>query len=136
MGLKYLKVIADTSFLMIPGTFGVDIISELNRLLERRYKLLIPSPVLKELEYLAKKGTPSERSSARMGMVLAEQGEIVEWEGEDADEAILKLVQKEGVKGCVVGTNDRALQKKLEKIGVPVARLRHRSYLMLTKDLE
>lgn len=131
-----MKVIADTSFLMIPGTFGVDIISELNRLLERRYKLLIPSPVLKELEYLARRGTPSERSSARLGMVLAEQGEIVEGGEEDADEAILKLAQKEGAKGCVVGTNDRVLQKKLEKVGIPVARLRHRSYLMLSRDLE
>jgi len=135
MKLKYLKVIADTSFLMIPGTFGVDIISELNRLLERRYRLLIPSPVLKELEYLARKGTPSERSSARLGMVLAEQGEIVEG-GEEADEAILKLAKKEGKGGCVVGTNDRLLQKKLEELGIPVVRLKHRSYLMLTKDLE
>ncbi|TDA30009.1 MAG: nucleotide-binding protein [Hadesarchaea archaeon] len=135
MGLKYLKVIADTSFLMIPGTFGVDIISELNRLLERRYRLLIPAPVLKELEYLARKGTPSERSSARLGMVLAEQGEIVEG-GEEADEAILRLAKKEGKEGCVVGTNDRLLQKKLEELGIPVVRLKHRSYLMLTKDLE
>jgi len=133
--LKYLKVIADTSFLMIPGTFGVDIISELNRLLERRYRLLIPAPVLKELEYLARKGTPSERSSARLGMVLAEQGEIVEG-GEEADEAILRLAKKEGKEGCVVGTNDRLLQKKLEELGIPVVRLKHRSYLMLTKDLE
>jgi rRNA-processing protein FCF1 len=135
MGLKYLKVIADTSFLMIPGTFGVDIISELNRLLERRYRLLIPAPVLKELEYLARKGTPSERSSARLGMVLAEQGEIVEG-GEEADEAILRLAKKEGKEGCVVGTNDRLLQKKLEELGIPVVRLKHRSYLMLTRDLE
>jgi len=133
--LKYLKVIADTSFLMIPGTFGVDIISELNRLLERRYRLLIPAPVLKELEYLARKGTPSERSSARLGMVLAEQGEIVEG-GEEADEAILRLAKKEGKEGCVVGTNDRLLQKKLEELGIPVVRLKHRSYLMLTRDLE
>ncbi len=133
--MKYLKVIADTSFLMIPGTFGVDIISELNRLLERRYRLLIPAPVLKELEYLARKGTPSERSSARLGMVLAEQGEIVEG-GEEADEAILRLAKKEGKEGCVVGTNDRLLQKKLEELGIPVVRLKHRSYLMLTKDLE
>jgi rRNA-processing protein FCF1 len=135
MELKYLKVIADTSFLMIPGTFGVDIISELNRLLERRYRLLIPAPVLKELEYLARKGTPSERSSARLGMVLAEQGEIVEG-GEEADEAILRLAKKEGKEGCVVGTNDRLLQKKLEELGIPVVRLKHRSYLMLTRDLE
>ncbi|MCQ8897935.1 MAG: PIN domain-containing protein [Hadesarchaea archaeon] len=133
--MKYLKVIADTSFLMIPGTFGVDIISELNRLLERRYRLLIPAPVLKELEYLARKGTPSERSSARLGMVLAEQGEIVEG-GEEADEAILRLAKKEGKEGCVVGTNDRLLQKKLEELGIPVVRLKHRSYLMLTRDLE
>ncbi len=136
MNERYLKVIADTSFLMIPGTFGVDIISELNRLLERRYKLIIPSQVLKELEYLSQKGTPSERSSARLGMVLAEQGEIVEGKEEEADEAILRLAKKEGRKGCVVGTNDRMLQKKLEELGIPVVRLKHRSYLMLTKDLE
>ncbi len=128
-------MIADTSFLMIPGTFGVDIISELNRLLERRYKLLIPYPVIKELEYLAKRGTPSERSSARLGMVLAERGEIVPG-GSDADDTILRLARQGGCKDCVVGTNDKALQKKLERMNVAVVRLRHRSYLMLTRDLE
>ena len=127
-----LRVIADTSFLMIPSMFGVDIISELNRLLNRRYKLIIPKPVVKELEHLSVRGTPSERSAARIGLVLVERGEVVPSRS-SADDSILKLAEKGN---CVVGTTDMLLQRKLKERGVIVVRLRQRSHLMLTRDLE
>ena len=127
-----LRVIADTSFLMIPGTFGVDIISELNRLLSRRYRLIIPKPVIRELEHLSSRGTPSERSAARIGLVLVERGEVVPSRSR-ADDSILKLA---GGGNCVVGTTDMLLQRKLRERGVIVVRLRQRSHLMLTRDLE
>lgn len=130
--MGYLRVIADTSFLMIPGAFGVDIISEMNRVLNRRYKLIIPKPVIKELEYLSNQGTPSERSAARIGLVLVERGEVVQSRSR-ADESILKLAE-EG--NCVVGTTDMLLQRKLRERGVTVIRLRQRSHLALTRDLE
>ena len=79
--LAELKVIADTSFLMIPGMFGVDVVSELDRLLQRRYSLVIPKPVVGELEKLAARGKPAERSAARLGIALAKRGKVVDVKG-------------------------------------------------------
>ena len=119
-----LQVIADTSFLMIPGLFGVDIIGELDRLLERRYTLVIPRSVIDELKGLASYGKPTERSAARLGLVLATRGKKVGI-SEPADEAILNLVGE----GCAVGTTDSALRKEIRSRGVSVIYLRGKSHL-------
>lgn len=125
-----LQVIADTSFLMIPGLFGVDVIGELDRLLERRYILVIPGPVIEELKGLASHGKPIERSAARLGLALATRGKKVVVRG-PADEAILNLVGE----SCAVGTTDSALRKELRSRGVSVIYLRGKSHLAVNGQI-
>jgi len=120
-----LHVIADTSFLMIPGMFNVDVVGELDRLLGRPYKLLIPSPVIVELERLSEHGKPKERTAAKLALRLAKGGSVVETEGE-ADESIVKLAIE---KKCFVGTSDAALRKKLRVRGINVIYLRGKYHL-------
>jgi rRNA-processing protein FCF1 len=124
--LVELTVIVDTSFLMIPGMFGVDVISELDRLLQRSYSLVIPKPVLEELRILAKRGKPRERAAARLGIALVKRGKVVNVEG-SADEMILTMAHQ----NCVVGTTDATLRRKLRRKGVPVTYLREKSHLAL-----
>jgi len=119
-------VIADTSFLMIPGMFGVDVVSELDRLLQRRYSLVIPKPVVGELEKLSTRGKPAERSAARLGIALAKRGKVIDAKG-NADEAILTMA----CENCVVGTTDAELRRKLRHKGVSVTYLREKSHLAL-----
>lgn len=119
-----LKVIADTSFLMIPGLFGVDVMEELDRLLEGHYVLVIPGPVIEELKGLASHGKPIERSAARLGLAIAARGKKVVAKG-PADEAILNLVGE----SCAVGTTDYGLRKELRNRGVSVIYLRGKSHL-------
>jgi len=125
------QVIADTSFLMIPGLFGVDIIQELDRLLEKRYNLIIPAPVIDELEELVSRGRPIERSAARIGLSLAARGKKVEIEG-PADEAIVNLARE----NFVVGTTDSALRKEIRRRRVPVIYLREKSHLGVDGQIE
>ncbi len=120
-----MQVIADTSFLMIPGMFGVDILSELERLLECRYELLVPEPVVRELKRISEHGKPKERAAARLGLQLAERGSVIEVKGE-ADESILKLVAQ---KRRAVGTTDAALRKELRRRGISVIYLCQKSHL-------
>jgi rRNA-processing protein FCF1 len=120
-----LQVIADTSFLMIPGMFGVDVLSELERLLESRYELLVPEPVVRELKQISEHGKPKERVAARLGLQLAERGSFIKLEGE-ADESILRLATQ---KRCAVGTTDAALRRLLKKLGITVIYLREKSHL-------
>jgi rRNA-processing protein FCF1 len=129
--LTKLKVIADTSFLMIPGLFGVDIIGELDRLLEKRYNLVIPGPVIDELEELVSRGRPIERSAARLGLGLAARGKKVEIEGL-ADEAIVNLARE----NFVVATTDSALRKEIRRRGFPVIYLREKSHLAVDGQIE
>ena len=121
-----LRVIADTSFLMIPGMFGVDVVSELDRLLQRRYSLVIPKPVVGELKKLSARGKPTERSAACLGIVLVKRGKVIDAKG-NADEAILTMA----CENCVVGTTDAELRRKLRHKGVPVTYLREKSHLAL-----
>ncbi|MDI6819935.1 MAG: hypothetical protein QMC89_03405 [Candidatus Hodarchaeaceae archaeon] len=122
-----LRVIADTSFLMVPGLFGVDVVGELDRLLNRRYKLVTPQPVVGELERLAAKGKPNERSAARLGLALLSRGEVIKSDG-PADAEIVRLA---GGGDCAVGTTDAALRRELRRRGVPVIYLRQGSHLAI-----
>lgn len=124
--MRAVKVIADASFLMIPGTFRVDVLRELDRLLERKYELMVPESVLEEVRRLAEGGRRSERAAARVGLTLANRGKVVRAEG-SGDSAILKLASKVDV----VGTTDAQLRGKLRARGIPVIYLRQRSHLAL-----
>ena len=116
---------------MIPGIFGVDIMSELDRLIEQHYVIVTPKPVVEELKKLAAHGKPGERSAARLGLVLLKRGGIVDVQGA-ADTAILKLA---GGGNCVVGTTDAALRKELRRHHVPVIYLRGKSHLAINGQL-
>lgn len=120
-------VVADTSFLMLPGLFGVDVEEELGRLLEQRYEMTIPMPVLQELEQLATHGSPKERMSANIGLLLTKRAKVIEIGGQ-ADDAIMRIA---GEKRCVVGTTDAKLRKELRRRRVPVIYLRQRSHLAI-----
>jgi rRNA-processing protein FCF1 len=121
------KVIADTSFLMIPGVLMVDILTEMERLLEGKPELVVPTPVLRELERLSAEGKPGEKSAARIALEIARRGKPVEAD-EPADEAILKLA---GKLRCPVGTADANLRKELRRRGLPVVYLRGESHLTM-----
>jgi rRNA-processing protein FCF1 len=125
--LPELKVIADTSFLMIPGLYRVDILLELDRLLERSYKLVVPKPTVDELRRLEQRGNAEERAAARIGLAMVGRMEVVEAAG-PADEAILELA---GKGDCAVATTDASLRRRLREKGIPVIYLRHRSHLAM-----
>lgn len=122
-----LRVIADTNFLMLPGLFGVDIFSELDRVLEQKYKLVVPRPVADELRSIIVEGAPEERSAARLALDTLSRAEVAE-SSPPADDAILKLAQ--GGK-CAVGTNDAELRRGLRERKIPVIYLRQKSYLAI-----
>lgn len=122
--MEEIRVIVDTNFLMIPGLFGVDILSELDRILDRKFRLIVPEPVAKELKRLAR-GTSVERSAAKIALALVRRGRVVKTDA-PADDAILDLA-KGG--NTAVGTNDVRLRKELRARGVPVIYLRQKSHL-------
>ena len=124
-----LKVIVDSNALFVPLQFKIDIFTELQRVLNRNYELILLSPVKQELETLTKKSSPKTRKNAAFALSLAEKCTYVkvpEKTNELTDDAILRIAKAWKVP---VFTNDKLLKKKLRDISLPVIYVREKSRL-------
>lgn len=123
--MEELMVILDTNFLMIPGLHGVDIFRELDRIIDKKYEIVVPEVVLGELKNLEEEGNSSERKAASLALDLASEAREIPSEM-PADEEILRLAREN--RG-VVGTNDSELRERLREEKIPVIFLRQKSHL-------
>jgi uncharacterized protein len=124
-----LKVIADSNALFVPLQFKIDVFTELQRLLNRNFELILLSPVKNELEMLSQKGSPKTRKNAAFALSLAKKCKYVkvpEKAKEQTDDAILRISQ---AWKAPVFTNDKLLKKKLRDISMPVIYVREKSRL-------
>jgi rRNA-processing protein FCF1 len=123
------KVILDSNALFVPLQFKIDIFDCLKQLLEKNYELILLSPVKRELEVLAEKGSPKMRKNTLYALKLAEKCRYVEVDAPAsalADDVIVKVA---GEWKSPVFTNDRQLRKRLRDISVPVIYVRQKSRL-------
>ena len=124
-----LKVIVDSNALFVPVQFKIDIFGELEGVMNRRFDLILLSAVKRELETLAKKGSPKLRREAACALRLAEKCRLIEVDtgsSLDVDDVIVKVA---GEWKAVVFTNDEQLRKRLRDISVPVIYVRQKSRL-------
>ncbi len=132
MGKKEWLVIPDTNFLLVPGQFGVDIISELNRILDVKFRITVPNVVLDELEVIERKSRGRDLLAVRMAKKLAERFEKVEigrFGERPIDDQIFDFAVKN--ERVIVCTNDKGLKKRLRERGIPVVYLRSKKILEL-----
>ena len=128
MKARGIPVLIDSSFLLIPLEDGVDIFSELERLLALP-RCLVPRPVIEELRRLREMASPSEARRIGLALKLAERCELLDVElaeGEDVDDLLVRLARE---LRCPVATKDGELRKRLRRVGIPVIYLRQRAYL-------
>jgi len=130
-------VIPDTNFLLVPGQFGVDIIGELNRVLDVRFRIAVPNAVLQELEVIERKSRGKDLMAIRMAKKLAERFEVVEigrFGERPIDDQIFDFAVKN--ERVIVCTNDKELKRRLRERGIPVVYLRSKKILELEGMLE
>ena len=122
-----MKIFLDTNFLMIPVKFGVDIFSEMDRIIDEKYELVTVEPVVKELEFISQ-GRGKDAKAAKVGLELIKRKKIkvVKTKEKSADKSLIELSE-----GNAVATLDVELKKKLMKIGRKVIYLRAKKYLVL-----
>lgn len=124
-----MKALLDTNFLMIPGEFGVDILSEL---LSLGYtEVFTLDLVILELERLAVNKGKAGRS-ARIGLEFIRKGGVVILKGESkrTDDEILRLAKTREYIAC---TQDKGLIKRLKDLSLPFITLRQGRYLVESK---
>jgi rRNA-processing protein FCF1 len=124
-----LKVILDSNALFVPLQFKIDVFSDLKRLLNRSFELILLSSVKRELEVLARKGSPKMRKNASYALKLAEKCRYVEVDFPASaltDDIIVEVAEEWK---AAVFTNDRQLKQRLRDISVPVIYVRQKSRL-------
>ena len=129
MGKEPVKVILDSNALFVPFQFKIDIFDSLEQLLKRNMELILLSPIKRELEALAKKGSPKMRKNASYALKLADKCKYVEVNAPASmltDDVIVKIAEEWKTP---VFTNDRQLKKRLRDISVPVIYVRQKSRL-------
>jgi rRNA-processing protein FCF1 len=129
VGKEPVKVILDSNALFVPFQFKIDIFDCLEQLLERNLELILLSPIKRELETLAKKGSPKMRKNASYALKIAEKCRYVEVNAPASmltDDVIVKIAEEWKTP---VFTNDRQLKKRLRDISVPVIYVRQKSRL-------
>lgn len=120
-----MKALLDTNFLMIPGEFGVDILSELLNL--GYTEVFTLDLVIGELKKLSV-GRDKKSRNARIGMEFIRKGEVVvlESEKEKADDEIFRLAKTKEYVAC---TQDKELINKIKRAGLRFISLRQGKYL-------
>lgn len=120
-------VILDSSAIMMPFEFSIDLENELTRLLGK-YHVVIPLPIVRELEFLSKNGAGNKKIKAKASLKFIEKFEAVDVCEENGDDSIVELAKK--TKGTVV-TNDTKLIARLKEIPVPIIFLRAKKKLAM-----
>ena len=126
------KVLFDTNFLLLPVRVGIDVISELNRLIGA-YEIIIPSVVIQELERIKIKNSKTSREVAFTKRLPPHQILKTKIEkGEAVDDLIIRTAKK-----CnfIVATADLELKRKLRNQNIPVVYLRQKRVLELEGTL-
>jgi len=116
-----MNAIMDTNALMIPGQFGVDVFSELEKLGYHRF--IVPKQAVCELKMLCKKG--GNKVAASLALSLLDRCEVIDAEGE-TDDAIIQIA--EDMNAAVV-TSDAELRKRLKDKGITTIYLRQKKRL-------
>lgn len=120
IGKSRAKVILDTNFLMLPGSKGLDIFTEIQRLMNEPYDLYVLTATFTELENIAKGNTATktkgaDKFNAKLAFVMAKQKGLKTLRSSSkntlVDDQIIDLANEQ----TYVATLDKGLQKRLEK---------------------
>ena len=117
------KVILDTDFLLTSLSFGVDLISEIDRICDFPYEICIIDKTVDELK---------NKKLGKLALQIIKGFNIIETKKDkDVDELIFKL-EKDNI---IVATQDKELKKKLKREKIPVITIRQKKYLIIQNVL-
>jgi rRNA-processing protein FCF1 len=115
---------------MLAAKFHMDVISETERLLQRKIQFSVPDAVVGELERLASgPGAPGRDARVALELISARKiGRISSVEQSDADKA---LIEASGHPNVIVATADLDLRRMIRDGGKPVIIFREKAKLEL-----
>ncbi len=126
------KIILDANFLMIPMQFGVDIYTEIKRIMGEEYELVTLDAVvdeLEKLEFTAEKGADKKAAKLAKKLMEAKQVRVLKTEKNlNTDKLIVNCAKSPDF---VVATQDQELKRLLKQNSVQLIVLRGKNHLEL-----
>lgn len=127
------QVILDTNFLAVPAQFGVDIFSEIERVLERRVEFVLLASTVEEIEKKGGLGAgKTERYIFKIAKDLIQRCKVIKvpesLTAMPVDDQLLEYAIT--IKGALA-TNDRELRRKARERKIPVLLLRGKKKVAL-----
>lgn len=120
----------DASFLMLAAKFHLDVISETERLLQKRIQFSVLDIVVGELEGLARRPGAAGRD-ARVALELISTRKIRRVPSGGQSNADRALMEASGQPGIIVATADLDLRRTIRDRGKPVIIFREKAKLEL-----
>ena len=130
------KIILDTNFLLIPEQFNVDIFSEIDRISNFKYKLLVFDRIIGELENITRIQRRKYSKAAKLALQLIKSKKYKIFikrtnSTKPVDKLILDFAVEKG--DCIVATQDVLLKQELKKNKVPIITLTQKNYVKLIR---
>jgi len=129
VGRMGVGVLLDTSILLAPPRFRVDVFEEAGRVLEAQPEFYVSTRVLEELGRLREEASPGFSRELEVAMALARRCRVLV--DESAGPVDDSLIQLASTRGLVLATADGELRRRARRRGVRVLYLRQRRYLEL-----
>jgi len=139
------KVIIDTNMLLVPGQHKVDIFTELDRVMDEQYEIIVLKGTLEELQRIIDgktQATGADKQAAKLAQLLVKHHEqrdkvssktnckalkIVSGSKHHVDDAIVEIAED-----AFVATNDSGLKRRLLEKGIRVISLKQQKYLAIS----
>jgi len=118
-------VILDSSAILMLFEFSIDLEKELTRLLGI-CDIIIPKPIIQELEFLSKHGMGERKVKAKAALRVIKRYKTIEMKEKRGDDSVIEIATK--TNGIVV-TNDKILKKRLKEKGISTIFLRGKKKL-------
>ena len=131
---NYKKILLDTNFLLIPHQFGVDIFTQIDRIMHFQYKIFVLDKSIEELKniIMGQKGKNRDAAKVALKLIAIKNIGIIKAESDKkTDEVIVELSRKDNY---IVATQDKDLKRSLINHGIEVIVLRQKKILVLIND--
>ncbi|MBI2148018.1 nucleotide-binding protein [Candidatus Woesearchaeota archaeon] len=126
------KVLLDTNFLLIPAQFGVDIFSEMERIIAVPFTLHVLKATIDEAGRIIRQQRGKDKAAAKIAiqLVKAKNIGIIPSDQSYADKAIIDLVENDPDE-WIVATQDAGLTSELRSRNIPIITLRKKKHLIM-----
>jgi len=136
--MKY-EIYLDTNFLLMPCQFGIDVISEIGKICDFPYEIIVIKPVLDELKKIAenKETAGRDKRAAKLGIAMVDALKIPKAlkiasapHGKNVDDMLFYLAKNNN--NVIIATADINLKKRLKSLkDHKIIILRQKKYLKI-----